>query len=107
MNKVSELLYWWKVFKTILYLALCLVGLALCGYLVFYFRKPLWLHCGGCIRRLRNRVSKRDTVVFSASAGQSVEGSAPEETELLRLYPDRAVFMKRSTNADNVSTVPL
>ena len=107
VNKVPELLYWWKVFKTILYSALCLVGLALCVYLVFYFRKPLWLHFGGCIRRLRNRVSKRDTVVFSASAGQSVGGSAPEETELLRLYPDRAVFMKRPTNADDVPTVPL
>ena len=52
-------------------------------------------------------MSKRDTVVFSASAGQSVGGSAPEETELLRLYPDRAVFMKRPTNADDVPTVPL
>ena len=102
-NKVPEMLTWWKVFKTVLYSTLSLAGLA--GWLVFRFRQPILQSGRGCVRHLRNRLDKRHTVVASTSVGQSIEGSGSEPNQLVRVYPDTAVFVK--SDAPGVKTVPV
>ena len=73
--------------------------------LCFLLSKTIVVTLRGCVRRLRNRLAKRDTFVVSTSAGQSVGGSVPEKSELVRHYPESAVPVKRPATYKTISKI--